>query len=123
MGLEPLIATREAEPNRELADMTRRFWIGAVLSLPVIALGMGSEILGLGRVVPASVSAWLQCAFATPVVLWAGLPFFERAWQSLVTRNLNMFTLIALGTGVAWTYSVIATAFPQLFPPALRWGG
>ncbi len=120
MALEPLVVTRDAAPNAELADMTRRFWIGLVLTLPVAALSMGSDLLGLHRFLPGGVSAWIQFALATPVVLWAGWPFFVRGWQSLVTRNLNMFTLIALGTGVAWAFSVIATVLPGLFPPALR---
>ncbi len=122
MALEPLVATRDAAPNPELADMTRRFWIGLVLSLPVVVLGMGSELFGHLRLVSGPVSAWIQAVLATPVVLWAGWPFFVRGWQSVVTRNLNMFTLIALGTGVAWTYSVVATIAPGLFPAALRSG-
>ncbi len=120
MALEPLSAAEGTGSNPELIDMTRRFWIGAVLTIPVIVLGMGSELPGLDRLVPASVSSWLQFGFATPVVLWAGGPFFVRGWHSLVSRNLNMFTLIALGIGVAWSYSVVATAYPGLFPAALR---
>ncbi len=120
MALEPLLATADDAPNHELADMTRRFWVGAALTLPVLILGMGGELLGLTRLVGAQTMNWLQLLFATPVVLWAGWPFFERGWRSLVTRNLNMFTLIALGTGVAWVYSVVATALPSLFPPAFR---
>jgi Cu+-exporting ATPase len=120
MALEPLVATGEAGPNPELADMTRRFWVGVALSLPVLALGMFGELLGLSRVVSPQLSSWIQFALATPVVLWAGWPFFERGWASLVSRNLNMFTLIALGTGVAWLYSVVATVAPGLFPPAFR---
>ena len=120
MALEPLMATGDAAPNPELADMTRRFWIGLVLTLPVVALGMGSELLGLRRFISAGTSTWVQFALATPVVLWAGWPFFVRATQSIVTRNLNMFTLIALGTGVAWLYSLVATAFPGIFPRAFR---
>ncbi|MBS0470966.1 MAG: heavy metal translocating P-type ATPase [Proteobacteria bacterium] len=120
MALEPLLATREASPNPELVDMAWRFWVAVAMTLPVATLGMGSEILGLHRLIPDATSTWIQFAFATPVVLWAGWPFFVRGWQSLVTRNLNMFTLIALGTGVAWAYSVIATVLPSLFPPAFR---
>src|SRR5215510_2200147 len=95
IALEPEIATADAGPNPELVDMTRRFWIALALSVPIFVL-------------------------ATPVVLWAGWPFFERGWQSLVTRNLNMFTLIAMGTGVAYVYSVVATLAPQIFPATFR---
>jgi P-type Cu+ transporter len=122
MALEPLIAAADSGPNPALLDMKRRFWIGLVLSLPVVALEMGSHLLGLHLIAP-DVSNWVQLAFATPVVLWAGAPFFERGFQSLITRNLNMFTLIALGIGVAWLYSVIATVLPPLFPPAFRGHG
>src|ERR1051326_1291280 len=120
MALEPLVATGEHVHNLELADMSRRFWIGIALSVPVVLLGMGSELLGLNRFFPGATSQWIQFAFGTPVVWWAGWPFFARAWASLVSRNLNMFTLIALGTGVAWVYSVVATVSPQLFPPAFH---
>ena len=120
MALEPVLVTAEARPNEELIDMKRRFWIGLVLSLPVVALEMGGHFLGLTHYVGPSTSNWLQLVLATPVVLWAGWPFFERAWQSLLTRNLNMFTLIAMGTGVAWVYSVVATLAPGIFPGAFR---
>lgn len=120
MALEPLILLRDSAPNHELADMTRRFWTGVALALPVVVLGMGGELSGLHRFISGTASAWIQFALATPVVFWAGWPFFVRGWQSLLTRNLNMFTLIALGTGVAWTYSVVATVLPGLFPPAFR---
>ena len=123
MALEPLIASSGHEHNLELADMSRRFWIGLALSVPVILLGMLAEMLGLDRFIPPEWSQWIQFAFATPVVWWAGWPFFTRAWASLVSRNLNMFTLIALGTGVAWSYSVVATLFPHVFPPAFRGEG
>ena len=119
MALEPLIAS-DAAPNAELADMTRRFWIGLVLALPVVALGMLGGMLGLDRLIPPSLNVWTQFALATPVVLWAGWPFFVRAWASLVTGNLNMFTLIALGTGTAFGYSLAATIAPGLFPPAFH---
>lgn len=122
MALEPVIASAEAEPNPALLDMKRRLWIAAILALPVVVLEMGSHLFGLHLLAPQT-SNWVQLAFATPVVLWAGWPFFERGWRSLATRNLNMFTLIALGIGVAWLYSVIATAFPALFPPAFRGHG
>jgi len=120
MALEPLVASGEGGPNPELVDMTRRFWIALTLSVPVLALGMFGDLLGLDRIIAPRLSVWVQFALATPVVLWAGWPFFVRAWASLVTRNLNMFTLIALGTGVAWVYSVVATALPDLFPSEFR---
>jgi len=120
MALEPELVTADATPNAELADMRKRFWVGLVLSLPVLALEMGSHLTNFHMVLGAQLSNWVQFALATPVVLWAGFPFFERAWQSLRTRNLNMFTLIAMGTGVAWLYSVVAIMAPGLFPPAFR---
>ena len=120
MALEPEIATADTGPNPELVDMTRRFWIGLVLTIPVFVLEMGAHLFGAHAWINQTLSNWLQFAFATPVVLWAGWPFFERGWQSLVTRNLNMFTLIALGTGVAYAYSVVATFAPGLFPAAFR---
>ncbi|WP_072369349.1 heavy metal translocating P-type ATPase [Hyphomicrobium sp. NDB2Meth4] len=120
MALEPELVTAEQQPNHELIDFTRRFWIGLALTLPVFILEMGSHLFGLHHLIPPSISNWIQLVLATPVVLWAGWPFFERGWQSLLTRNLNMFTLIAMGTGVAWVYSVIATIAPQIFPPAFR---
>jgi Cu+-exporting ATPase len=120
MGLEPLLVTAEAGPNPELADMTRRLWIGLALSLPVLALEMGGHLTGLHTVLARPTSIWIQAALATPVVLWAGWPFFVRGWQSLLTRNLNMFTLIAMGTGVAWIYSAVATLAPGIFPDAFR---
>jgi Cu+-exporting ATPase len=123
MALEPVLATAEAGPNPELADMTRRFWIGLVLTAPVFALEMSSHVVDLHRLIGPAASNWIQFAFATPVVLWAGAPFFVRGWQSVVTRNLNMFTLIALGTGVAFFYSVAATIVPAVFPPAFRGHG
>ncbi|MBN9570816.1 MAG: YHS domain-containing protein, partial [Alphaproteobacteria bacterium] len=104
----------------EIRQVTRRFWIGLILTLPVVVLEMGGHLFELHWLVAPGVSVWVQFAFATPVVLWAGWPFFMRGWQSLVTHNLNMFTLIALGTGVAWFYSVVATVLPNLFPPAFR---
>jgi Cu+-exporting ATPase len=118
MALEPLLATADAVPNHELIDMKRRFRIGVALSVPVVALEMGGHMVRTW--LDPSLSNWLQFLLATPVVVWAGWPFFERGWQSFRTRNLNMFTLIALGTGVAWAYSVIATFAPGLFPPAFR---
>jgi Cu+-exporting ATPase len=120
MALEPEIATADTGPNPELADMRRRFWVGAVLSAPVVALEMGAHIVGGHRFIDQTFSNWIQFAFATPVVLWAGWPFFVRGWQSLLTRNLNMFTLIAMGTGVAYGYSLVATFAPGIFPAAFR---
>src|SRR6516225_11785374 len=120
MALEPEVVSAEAAPNPELADMTRRFWIGLVLTLPVLALEMGGHLTNLHMLLGQTWSNWLQFIFATPVVLWGGWPFFVRGWQSLVTRNLNMFTLIAMGIGVAWLYSVVAILLPGLFPPAFR---
>jgi Cu+-exporting ATPase len=120
MALEPVLATAETGPSHELVDMTRRFWIGLVLSIPVVALEMGGHLTGLSHYVGQQTSNWIQMLLATPVVLWAGWPFFVRGWQSLVTRNLNMFTLIAMGTGVAWVYSMVATLAPNIFPAAFR---
>ncbi|MFL6099833.1 MAG: copper-transporting P-type ATPase [Actinomycetales bacterium] len=121
MALEPVTVTAETGPNAELADMTRRFWVAAVLAVPVVALEMGRELVGaLEDAVSASTSNWLQLVLATPVVLWAGWPFFARAWTSVRTMRLNMFTLIAMGTGVAWVYSTVATVRPQLFPASFR---
>jgi len=119
MALEPVIASTDAGPNPALLDMKRRFWIALVLTLPVAALEMGGHIFGWQPLSPQT-SNWVQLAFATPVVFWAGWPFFERGYQSLVTRNLNMFTLIALGVGVAWLYSVVATVWPGIFPSEFR---
>jgi len=120
MALEPEVATLDAAPNPELADMTRRFWIGLVLALPAVVLEMGGHLVGGHGWVDQTLSNWIQLVSATPVVIWAGWPFFVRGWQSLVTRNLNMFTLIAMGTGVAYVYSLVATVAPQVFPPAFR---
>jgi Cu+-exporting ATPase len=120
MALEPMMPTADAGPNPELIDMTRRFWIGAALAVPVLALEMGRHFLGVDRIVPPAWNGWIQFLLATPVVLWAGWPFFERGWASLKTGNLNMFTLIALGTGVAWIYSVVALMAPSLFPVEFR---
>jgi P-type Cu+ transporter len=122
MTLEPVVVTAEAAPNEELVDMSRRFWIGLVLSLPVLVLEMGGHIpaLGVHHLVPMQTSIWIQFALSTPVVLWAGWPFFQRGWASLVSRHLNMFTLIALGTGAAYLYSLVATFAPGIFPSGFR---
>ena len=120
MALEPVTIGADTGPSDELVDMRRRFWIGLVLTLPVFMLEMGGHFTGLTERLGQQTSNWLQLVLATPVVLWAGAPFFVRAWHSILSRNLNMFTLIALGTGVAWAYSVLATVAPGVFPPALR---
>jgi Cu+-exporting ATPase len=120
MALEPEIASLDAPPNAELADMTRRFWIGLVLALPPFVLEMGGHLVGGHGLMDQTLSNWIQLVFATPVVVWAGAPFFVRGWQSLLTRNLNMFTLIAMGTGVAYLYSVVGTIAPEIFPATFR---
>ncbi len=121
MALEPAMVTADEGPSAELIDMTRRFWIGLVLSLPVLVLEMGGHLFpALHHLIPMKASIWIQFLLATPVVLWAGWPFFQRGWASLKTRNLNMFTLIAMGTGVAWLYSVVAALAPGIFPDAFR---
>jgi len=119
MALEPLTATADSGPNPELADMSRRFWVALVLTAPVFALEMGGHLTGL-MVLMGKTSSWIQLVLSTPVVLWSGWPFFVRGWRSLVTRRLNMFTLIAMGVGVAWTYSLGAVLAPGAFPPAFR---
>ncbi len=120
MALEPRNAP--SEDNAELHDMTRRFWVSVALALPVFVMAMGSDLAP--QAIPESVSMtalqWLEFALATPVVLWAGWPIFQRGWASLVNRSLNMFTLIALGVGVAWSYSVVAMLLPGIFPPAMH---
>jgi Cu+-exporting ATPase len=119
MALEPEQISLDDAPDPELLDMSRRFWIALALTIPVFAIEMGRH-LGLMHLVPPLWSNWISLVLATPVVLWAGAPFFERGWRSLITRNLNMFTLIAMGTGVAYAYSLVGTLAPQLFPPAFR---
>ena len=122
MTLEPVTASAEAGPDPELADMTRRFWIALILSLPVFMLEMGGHVsaLHLNALVPERVSIWIQCVLSTPVVLWAGWPFFRRGWASVVHRSLNMFSLIALGTGAAYLYSLVAMLAPAMFPKGFR---
>ncbi len=119
MALEPLEPTLDEGPNPELIHMTTRFWVSAALSLPIVALAMLPELFGW-ELLPMRASIWVQLALATPVVLWGGWPFFERFWASLRTRNLNMFTLIGLGIGVAYVYSLVATLAPQAFPSSLK---
>jgi Cu+-exporting ATPase len=120
MALEPELVTAETARNPELADMTRRFWISLALALPVVVLEMGGHLANLHMLIGPTWSNRLQFLLATPVALWGGWPFFVRGWQSLVTRNLNMFTLIAMGTGVAWLYSTVAVLLPGVFPPAFH---
>ena len=120
MALEPLEFSTDMVPNVELIDMQRRFWIALALTLPVFVLEMGSHLFGWDHAIGGTVSNWVQLLLATPVVLWAGAPFFARGYRSLLTRNLNMFTLIALGTGAAYAYSVVATVWPGLFPASLQ---
>ena len=120
MALEADVVTADAAPNPELADMVRRFWFGLALALPVFMLEMGGHLFDLHGWIAPQMSNWVQLVLATPVVLWAGWPFFVRGWASVRTGNLNMFTLIAIGTGVAWLYSVVGTVWPGLFPEAMR---
>src|SRR4029450_6090226 len=125
MALEPRTVGAVEGPDPELVDMTRRFWIGLVLTLPLLAFVMGDMVPGqpLRHLIPGRFSAWLQLVLATPVVLWAGWPFFQRGWASVVNRSLNMFTLIALGTGMAYVYSVVGALAPWLFPASFRTHG
>ena len=122
MALEPRTVTATEPPNPELVDMTRRFWIGAALGLPVFALAMAEMLLGarVGDLIGRATSNWVQLIFATPVVVWAGRPFFERCWASFVNRSPNMFTLVGLGVGSAFLYSVVATVVPGSFPDGFR---
>ena len=119
MALEPLEPTLDEEPNPELIDMSRRFWVSTAFTAPLALLVIATELFGL-EIVPMRTLMRVQLALATPVVLWGGWPFFERFWASLKTRNLNMFTLIGLGVGVAYGYSVVATLAPQVFPDSLK---
>ena len=122
MALEPRTVTLDGDDNLELRDMSRRFWVSAVLAAPILFLAMAEMIPGgpVGRVISARALIWLELILATPVVLWGGWPFFERGWQSIINRSPNMFTLIALGVGTAYIYSVTATLFPGLFPDSFR---
>ncbi len=123
MALEPQTVSLDDGPNPELVDFSRRFWVGLVFALPLLVFEMGSHLFGVTVPFSDSMWAWGQFALATPVVLWCGYPFFERGVQSLRTGNLNMFTLIALGTGAAYAYSSMATLAPDLFPEGFREGG
>ncbi len=120
MALEPVLVTANQGESPELRDMTRRFWIGTALTVPVFALEMGGHLTNLSHLLSQQQSNWIQLLFGTPVVLWAGWPFFVRAVASVKNRSLNMFSLIALGTGAAWTYSMVGTIAPGLFPAELR---
>jgi len=125
MALEPRTVTLEEEANPELVDMTRRFWVSVVLSVPIVFFAMSEMIPGqpVQRSISPHVLSWIQLLLATPVVLWGGWPFFERGWNSIINRSLNMFTLIAIGVGTAFVYSVAATLFPDAFPPSFRGHG
>jgi Cu+-exporting ATPase len=124
MALEPVVLTADAAPNPELVDMSRRFWVGVALTVPVVLVEMGMDLIGwVADLMSARTAAWVQLVLATPVVLWAGWPFFVRGVNSVRTRNLNMFTLIAMGTGVAWAFSVVATVAPGIFPDSFREDG
>jgi len=121
MALEPVTVTADAGPSPELADMTGRFWVATALTIPIVILEMGRHFVPwLHDLIPATASVWAQLLLATPVVLWAGWPFFVRGWASVRTRNLNMFTLIAMGTGIAWLFSLVATLAPGIFPTSFR---
>ncbi len=119
MALEPEAPSLDDAPNPELVDFTRRWWVSASLAAPLLVLTMGAELLGL-HPLPPGVSSWVQLALAAPIVLWAGAPFFVRGWRSITTRHLNMFTLIAIGVGTAFSYSLVATVAPWLFSPSFR---
>ncbi|HXT21452.1 MAG TPA: heavy metal-binding domain-containing protein, partial [Thermoanaerobaculia bacterium] len=122
MALEPRTITAHEPENPELRDMTRRFWVAVALTAPLLVLTMGRELAGGWgeRLLSPTAASWLELLLATPVVLWCGWPFFVRGWQSIVNKSLNMFTLIALGVGVAWIYSLVATIAPEIFPPSFR---
>ena len=122
MALEPRTVTAQEEDNPELRDMTRRFWISVALTAPLLVVAMGDMLPGMPvqRLLPAAGSPGSNCFWRRPVVLWGGAPFFQRGWASLVNRSTNMFTLIAMGTGVAYLYSLVATVFPQIFPASFR---
>src|SRR5258708_14695438 len=122
MSLEPMTPSGSEAENPELRDMTRRFWVGLVLSIPLLAMAMGEDVAKhtLDAVSAPRIAVWVQLALGTPAVLWCGRPFFERGWASLITGRLNMFSLIALGTGIAYAYSVVAALAPEIFPTSFR---
>lgn len=120
MALEPMAISREAPINHELIDMTRRFWVALVFAVPVFILDMGGHFFKGAIPIPMGISVWIECLLATPVVVWAGFPFFQRFYASLKTMNLNMFTLIGMGTGAAYLYSLVAVFMPGLFPASFR---
>jgi P-type Cu+ transporter len=122
MALEPATMTAEEGPSEELISMTRRFWVCVALSLPLLLIAMGEMVgsMAVARMLSPTVKGWVELLLATPVVLWGGWPFFERGWSSIVTRRLNMFTLVAIGTGAAYGYSVLAVLAPRIFPAAFR---
>ena len=122
MALEPKELSLDDVPSPELVNFTRRWWVAAVLAVPLLILTMGTDLLGL-RLIDPAVSPWVQLALTAPIVLWAGWPFFKRGWVSIKTRHLNMFTLIAIGVGAAFLYSLVATVAPNLFPPTFRMHG
>jgi Cu+-exporting ATPase len=123
MALEPMTVTQQEEENPELRDMTRRFWWGVALGVPLVAMAMGHMVGPLAHAISPRMAAWIEFVLATPIVLWAGKPFFERGWASVKFRSPNMFTLIAMGVGVAYIYSAVATLAPWVFPDALRGPG
>ena len=122
MALEPRTVSEDTDVDPELADMSRRFWISVALTTPLLLLSMAQMVSGfsLASVLSGRTLVWIQLALATAVVVWGGLPFFERGWTSLVHRKLNMFTLIALGTGAAYVFSAIAALTPAVFPASFR---
>ncbi|RMH07257.1 MAG: YHS domain-containing protein, partial [Nitrospirae bacterium] len=122
MALEPQTVAAEEEANPELTDMTRRFWIGLVLACPIVGLAMSDLLPGnpVSEILSGRLLHWIQLALATPVVFWVGAPFFHRGWTSLLNRSLNMFTLISMGTGIAYLYSMLATIVPEIFPQSFR---
>ncbi len=122
MALEPEAPSLDDAPNPELIDFTRRLWVSTILAIPLLIVSMGADLFGL-RLLDPAVSPWVQFALAAPIVVWGGWPFFQRGWTSLVTRQLNMFTLIAIGVGAAFIYSLVATFAPGLFPAAVRMHG
>ena len=122
MALEPEEPSLDDAPNPELIDFTRRAWVAGALSVPLLAISMVAEMLGI-QIVPPAINPWAQLALTAPIVLWAGWPFFQRGWTSIVTRHLNMFTLVSIGVGAAFIYSLVATIAPGLFPPSIQMHG